>query len=168
MAEKLNNIIDNKVDDKAKAEPLMITQSGSAAAGRKRSLKGVYEYYLGKRNGLDIWIVNGKFIRRKILSEFVYGGNDRVYNFVPEGEIWIDGSIDPVEAQFAIAHEITERTLMAEKGLSYDEAHKLASEEEGKERDKNQALIDEKEKETPRVPFSLTDSRKLSNGSPWE
>lgn len=164
MAEKLTS-----TGDKTEAKLLMLPQSSTAVTpGRKRSLKGVYEYYLGKRNGLDVWLVNGTFIRRKITTEFVYGGNDRVYNFIPESEIWIDSSTDPVEVQFTIEHEICERKFMAEKGLSYDEAHKLASEEEQKERDKNQALIDEKEKETPRVPFSLAESRRLSNGNPWE
>lgn len=136
--------------------------------GRRRSLKGVYEYYLGKRDGLDVWIVNGSFIRRKILSEFLFGGNDRVYNFIPEGEIWLDGSISAVEVEYTTQHELTERKLMAEKGLSYDEAHKIASVEERQLREKNHALIEEKEKETPRVPFSLAESRRLSSGSPWE
>ncbi len=136
--------------------------------GRRRSLKGVYEYYLGKKEGLDVWIVNGSFIRRKILSEFLFGGNDRVYNFIPEGEIWLDGSINAVELEYTTQHELTERKLMAEKGLSYDEAHKIASTEEQQQREKNYALIEEKEKETPRVPFSLAESRRLSSGSPWE
>jgi len=153
-------------DEKTQAKPL--TLSPPSPPARKRSLKGVYEYYIGKRNGLDIWIVNGPFIRRKITTEFVYGGSDRVYNFIPEGEIWIDSSAEAVEAQFTIEHEITERTLLNDQGLSYDEAHKLAAEEEQEARDKNQALIEEKERETPRVPFSLSESRRLSEGSPLE
>ena len=134
---------------------------------RPRSLKGVYKYYLGKREGLDIWIVDGSLIRRKIVSEFLYGGNDRVYNFIPEGEIWIDGSIDPMEAEYTIKHEIVERNLMI-KGLAYDEAHKIATDEEMKLREENQKIIEEKEKETPRVPFSLSESRRLSDESPWQ
>ena len=136
--------------------------------GRRRSLRGVYEYYMGKREGLDVWIVNGSFIRRKILSEFLFGGNDRVYNFIPEGEVWLDNAIDVVELEYTTRHELTERKLIAEKGLSYDEAHKIASVEEQKSREKNHALIEEKEKETPRVPFSLSESRRLSSGNPWE
>ncbi|MFY9458034.1 MAG: hypothetical protein WAP23_03910 [Candidatus Spechtbacterales bacterium] len=136
--------------------------------GRRRSLKGVYEYYMGKRDGLDVWIVNGSFIRRKILSEFLFGGNDRVYNFIPEGEIWLDSAINAVELEYTTRHELTERKLIAEKGLSYDEAHKIASIEEQQSREKNYVLIEEKEKETPRVPFSLAESRRLSSGSPWE
>ncbi|MBI1888596.1 MAG: hypothetical protein HYS15_01545 [Candidatus Spechtbacteria bacterium] len=138
------------------------------ANGRRRSLKGVYEYYMGKREGLDVWIVNGSFIRRKILSEFLFGGNDHVYNFIPEGEIWLDSAINAVELEYTVQHELTERNLIAKKGLSYDEAHKIASVEEQQSREKNHALIEEKEKETPRVPFSLTESRRLSSGNPWE
>lgn len=138
------------------------------ASGRRRSLKGVYEYYLGKKDGLDIWVVNGSFVRRKILSEFLFGGNDRVYNFIPEGEIWLDGAINATEVEYTTKHELTERKLIAEKGLSYDEAHRIAGVEEQQLRDKNQALIEEKEKETPRVPFSLAESRRLSSGNPWE
>lgn len=135
---------------------------------KKAKLKGVYEYYLGKKEGLDIWIVDGTFIRLKILSEFLYGGHDRVYNFIPKGEIWIDGSINATEVEYTIKHEIAERKLMAKKGLSYDEAHKLAAREEKKWREKHQKLIEKKEKKMPFVPFSIAKSRKLSNESPWE
>lgn len=161
MTEEHNNKTDKPLAILPTAEP-------PSASGRRRSLKGVYEYYMGKRQGLDVWVVNGTFIRRKILSEFLFGGNDRVYNFVPEGEIWIDGSINAVELEYAIQHELTERKLMAEKSLSYDEAHKMASAEEQQLREKNHILIEEKERETPRVPFSLAESRRLSSGNPWE
>lgn len=161
--------MDQEISIKIDKQPAILPSTQPPPSnGRRRSLKGVYEYYMGKREGLDVWIVNGSFIRRKILNEFLFGGNDRVYNFIPEGEIWLDGSINAVELEYTTRHELTERKLMAEKGLSYDEAHKIASAEEREQREKNHALIEEKEKETPRVPFSLAESRRLSSGSPWE
>jgi len=161
MSEEISNKTDKQLATSSNGQPI-------PANGRRRSLKGVYEYYIGKRDGLDVWIVNGSFIRRKILSEFLFGGNDHVYNFIPEGEIWLDSAINAVELEYTTRHELTERKLMAEKGLSYDEAHKIASVEEQQSREKNYVLIEEKEKETPRVPFSLSESRRLSSGNPWE
>ena len=136
--------------------------------GHKHSLKGVYQYYLGKKEGLDIWVVDGIFIRREVLSEFLYGGNDQVYDFIPKGEIWVDGSTDVTEAQYTILHEIVERNLMVEKKMSYDEAHKIATEKEGKMRDEMEELVVKKEKKSPHVYFAMSDDREQSNESPLE
>jgi hypothetical protein len=82
----------------------------------------VYRYYCGKRNNFDIWIVDGALIRKNIFNEFVYGGNDQRYPFVPLGEIWVDNSITVEEFELTVAHEINERNLMA-KGMTYIDAH---------------------------------------------
>lgn len=92
---------------------------------KKVNIKKVYLQKLGRRRGLAIWLVDGAFIRQHIYPDFVYGGNDQRYLFIPKGEIWIDSEVSVKEMEFTIAHEIKERKLMA-KGLSYDEAHKKA------------------------------------------
>jgi hypothetical protein len=82
----------------------------------------VYRYYCGKRDDFDIWIVDGAIIRKEIFNEFVYGGNDRRYSFIPVGEIWVDNSITGEEFDLTVLHEINERNLMA-KGMTYFDAH---------------------------------------------
>ena len=84
---------------------------------------GVYRYYYGKRDNLDIWIVDGYKVRHKIYKEFLYGGNDQRYCFNPPGEIWIDHAVSCEEFELTLAHELNERHLMAKFGWTYDKAH---------------------------------------------
>lgn len=82
----------------------------------------VYRFYCGKKDNFDIWVVDGALIRKEIFNEFVYGGNDRRYPFVPLGEIWVDNSITSEEFDLTVMHEINERNLMA-TGMTYFDAH---------------------------------------------
>lgn len=84
--------------------------------------ENVYRYYCGKRDKFDVWIVDGALIRKNIFNEFVYGGNDQRYPFVPVGEVWVDNAITVEEFEITVAHEINERNLMA-KGMTYFDAH---------------------------------------------
>ncbi len=83
----------------------------------------VYRYYWGEKEGFKIWVVDGAKIRKDIFDEFVYGGNNERYPFVPEKEIWIDNSISAEEFETTLAHELNERGLMARFGMSYEDAH---------------------------------------------
>jgi hypothetical protein len=83
----------------------------------------VYRYYCGEKEGFKIWIVDGAMIRKNIFNEFVYGGNDQRYPFVPQNEIWIDNSVSSEEYETTLAHEINERNLMAKFGMTYFDAH---------------------------------------------
>lgn len=71
---------------------------------------------------LNIWIVNGKYIRDLFFINFTEGGHDKVYNFVPENEVWIENSVSREERKLIILHEIHERNLMA-MGMKYHPAH---------------------------------------------
>jgi len=84
---------------------------------------GVYRYFWGEKDGFKIWIVDGAVIRKNIFNEFVYGGNNQRYPFVPEKEIWIDNSISAEEFETTLAHELNERNLMAKLGMTYYDAH---------------------------------------------
>ncbi len=86
-------------------------------------LAGIYRVYLGKRQGLEVWIVDGARVAEEIYPGFVMGGNDQRYRFNPEGEIWIDNRIGVSELEYTIAHELVERQLMCREGWSYDKAH---------------------------------------------
>ncbi len=77
----------------------------------------------GDRENKKIWIVDGLIIRREIYPEFLYGGNNERYPFVPKNEIWIDHAISAEEYSYTLAHELHERDLMATQGISYSDAH---------------------------------------------
>lgn len=73
-------------------------------------------------NNLQVWIVNGKIVRDFFFIDFVDGGHDKVYSFVPQNEIWIDENVVNKERKFVLLHEAHERYLMS-KGLNYRKAH---------------------------------------------
>ncbi|MCE1165812.1 MAG: hypothetical protein LWX07_10470 [Bacteroidetes bacterium] len=87
------------------------------------SCGGIYRYYAGERDSFKVWIVDGALVREKIFNEFIYGGNDERYPFVPEREIWIDNSISAKEFETTLIHEINERNLMKQFGWTYFDAH---------------------------------------------
>jgi len=109
---------------------------------RHSDLEGIYRLRIGKRKGLEVWIVDGAKVRRELYTDFLFGGNDQRYKFIPEGEIWIDNSISVEELEFTIIHEITEREFM-KQGMSYAKAHELATQEELRARINKTESIDE-------------------------
>ncbi len=111
-----------------------------AARARKIKLGGVYLAKIGRRQEQDIWIVDGPTVRRDIYDEFLYGGNDQRYRFVPADEVWIDNCIGVEELEYTILHELHERHLMKTQGLSYDKAHNSALMVELRARRKAMAL----------------------------
>jgi len=105
-------------------------------------LERIYRLKIGRRKGLDIWIVDGAKVRRELYTDFIFGGNDQRYKFIPFGEIWIDNAISVEELEFTLIHEIFEREKMIE-GLTYAKAHELATQEELKARINKTESIDE-------------------------
>jgi hypothetical protein len=77
-------------------------------------------------NGLAVWVVNGRLVRSTFDIDFTEGGHDHVYEFVPQGEVWIDDAIVQNERGFVLLHELHERRLMAE-GAPYSKAHAESS-----------------------------------------
>ena len=77
-------------------------------------------------NGVGVWIVNGRLVRSVFDIDFTAGGYDHVYEFVPEGEVWIDDAIEEKERGFVLLHELHERNRMAE-GVTYSQAHAESS-----------------------------------------
>jgi hypothetical protein len=77
-------------------------------------------------NGVSVWIINGRMVRSGFDIDFTAGGHDHVYEFVPEGEIWIDDAIEQKERGFVLLHELHERNRMA-TGESYSTAHNESS-----------------------------------------
>jgi hypothetical protein len=85
-------------------------------------LQNIYRSPVGKREGINIWIVDGYMVRKNVYPDFGFSGNDLSYHFIPEKEIWIDGQVSCDETEYSIATELKERELM-EKGKSYDDAY---------------------------------------------
>ena len=80
---------------------------------------------LAKTPEVDIWLVHGKKVRHDHI-EFVEGGHDLVYKWMPHKEVWIDDALHPDEYIPVMIHELYERGLM-KQGLSYHKAHDRAN-----------------------------------------
>lgn len=89
----------------------------------KLQLNDIYRARIGRREGQDIWIVDGNKVAGEIYAEWIMGGNDQRYRFNPDDEVWIDNRIGIDELEYTIAHELIERRLMREYGYSYGRAH---------------------------------------------
>lgn len=77
-------------------------------------------------DGVSVWIVNGRLVRSVFDIDFTAGGHEHVYEFVPEGEVWIDDDIEESERGYVLLHELHERNLMAQ-GWPYSKAHASSS-----------------------------------------
>ena len=77
-------------------------------------------------NGVSVWIVTGRLIRSVFNIDFTAGGHDHVYEFVPEGEVWIDNDVVEKERGYVLVHELHERNCMS-KGMTYSQAHEESS-----------------------------------------
>jgi hypothetical protein len=103
--------------------------------------------HMGVREGFDVWIVDGGTVRREIYPEFLFGGNPQRYLFVPRREIWVDNAVAAEEFGYTITHELRERSLMAHKRISYEDAHRLALDLERSMRRADDSSAREHEKE---------------------
>ena len=77
-------------------------------------------------NKVEVWIVSGRLVRSVFDIDFTAGGHEHVYEFVPEGEVWIDDDVHEDERPYVLLHELHERNLMS-KGMPYSQAHEDSS-----------------------------------------
>ena len=135
------------------------------AYAQKKNAKvtGVYRLLNEKRDGFAIWIVDGATIRQSVYHEFVYGGNEQRYLYVPKGEIWIDNAISCEEYEYTVAHELNERKLMAKFGYTYGAAHDSSLQLEYKMRKMNSKLSRSHEKKLDKVSPTDMDGVKQLN-----
>lgn len=68
-------------------------------------------------------------VRNDIDIEFTCGGHHYVYpEYIPENEIWVEGTLDAVDLLSTEVHEFVERIGMKYFKLKYEESHsKLAN-----------------------------------------
>jgi hypothetical protein len=121
-----------------------------------KKVRGIYLYFWGEKDNYKIWIIDGNLVREKIYKEFLYGGNEQRYLFIPKGEIWIDNAISSEEFDLTVAHELNERHLMAKYGWEYQTAHDSSLSLELTIRQKNQEICRAHEASLKKV--GVTDS----------
>lgn len=84
-------------------------------------LKLPYLKKVGERGDLQIWIVDGAYIRGRIDEEFTNYGQHYRFSYIPQNELWLDHEATEDEQQFFIEHLLVEHRLMA-KGIPYEQA----------------------------------------------
>ena len=80
---------------------------------------------LGRRGGIEIWQVDGAWIRQRRDVDFTNFGHHGSFDFVPPDEIWLDVEADPDEKHLFLRHALAEWREV-KKGADYDEARKRA------------------------------------------
>jgi hypothetical protein len=96
-------------------------------------LKPAYIEKVDERGNLQVWIVDGTYIRSHIDEEFTNFGQHYRYSYIPINELWIDREAEHDERAFFIDHLLVEYRLMA-GGMPYENALPKADQAERKER----------------------------------
>jgi len=85
------------------------------------------------RGNLQIWIVDGSYIRSHIDEEFTNFGQHYSFSYIPKNELWIEEETKTDERRFFIDHLLVEHRLMSQ-GVPYNKALEEADRVERKER----------------------------------
>jgi hypothetical protein len=80
-------------------------------------------------NGVAVFLVDGEKVRDETKTDFIEGGHDLVYPWLPPKTIVIEAGSHANEQPFILDHEGTERRRMA-NGMGYAKAHHFAAKEE--------------------------------------
>jgi hypothetical protein len=117
--EKAAKLADN-LEKKERAKSELMKREFERKKHKEEILKDIHKKLLRKYSGkIKVWVVNGELIRDLFFLDFTEGGHDKVYNFIPENEVWIDDDVTSKERKFVLLHELHERNLMS-KGWCYD------------------------------------------------
>jgi hypothetical protein len=118
-------------------------------------LNGFYRAYLGKRQGQEVWVIDGALVVSKLYPAFIMGGNDQRYRFNPVDEVWLDNRSGIEEFRYTLAHELIERMLMRQRGWSYSRAHGEGIKLEKEMRDRDELLALKHERKVRASGFVL-------------
>lgn len=106
------------------------TKASPSPRSPKRRLP--YLERMQKRGGVEVWMVEGSWVRTNRDEEFSNFGHHWTFpKLIPKEEIWIDKESAPDEHRFYFAHAYMERRLMA-GGKDYDSARRQANAHERK------------------------------------
>jgi hypothetical protein len=97
------------------------------------SAKPPYIEKLEERGNLQVWIVDGNYIRGHTDEEFTNFGQHCQYPYIPENELWIDHAANPDDFQFFVNNMLVMHRLI-DKGVPYEKALAAAEQAERKER----------------------------------
>jgi hypothetical protein len=97
------------------------------------SLKPPYIRKIDEHGNLQVWLVDGSYVRSHINVGFTNYGQHYSCSYIPSDELWIDSEAKGDEQRFYTDHLLTEHRLMAQ-GASYYEAAKKADSVERRER----------------------------------
>lgn len=114
----------------------------STSNPKKNINKDIHKGFIRNQDGFKIFWVDGELIRDTFDINFLMGGNGYAYNYVPKNEIWIENTMNHDDEEAIIVHEVTEALLMKNKGLSYEEAHKIATKAEKNFRTNHKLSLD--------------------------
>ena len=78
----------------------------------------------GRVDGIDVWVVDGQYVRERLDEEFTNFGQHYNFPFIPVHEFWLDRERTPGETGYFIDHLLLEYKLMA-NGISYGTALEL-------------------------------------------
>lgn len=119
-------------------------QNRSQKKDKNFILSGKWKKFFRKEHELEIYLVDGEWIRNNLSIMFGHGGHGFVCEFIPLNEIWISthhfeecGCLNIQKSQkmsnvfieSTIVHEISELKEM-QKGKKYWEAHQIALKQE--------------------------------------
>jgi hypothetical protein len=96
-------------------------------------LKPPYVEKVAELEGVQVWVVDGMYVRGHLDEEFTNFGQHYRFPFIPEKEFWIDHEKNPDERRFFIEHLLVEHRLMA-AGKPYDDALEIADRAERTQR----------------------------------
>lgn len=88
---------------------------------------------IDERGNLQVWVVDGSYIRSHIDEEFTNFGQHYSFSYIPKNELWIEQETKTDERRFFIDHLLVEHRLMSQ-GVPYDKALEEADRVERKER----------------------------------
>ena len=118
------------IAEKAERAKTVLAQQGEALIKSGQNSKLIAKIHKELLNefgsAAKVWVVDGELVRDLFFIDFTEGGHDKVYKFIPDGEIWIDDDVIPEERRFILLHEMHERYLMSQ-GWNYSKAHKDSS-----------------------------------------
>jgi hypothetical protein len=122
---------------------------------RKVALRSaIYRAYYGKRQGLEVWIVDGPRVRLELDPDFCFAAHDFKSKYVPKGEIWLDSAMSCEEAVHALRQQIAERKLLA-AGMRWPHAYEKAQNTVLAERRRQARLAARHEATLPCVSYGV-------------
>src|SRR3989344_4799320 len=108
-------IIGNMIEKKERKKSEIILKELKRLNHKDDVLNLIHKKLINKYSkNIKVWLVEGRLVRDLFFLDFVDGGHDKVYNFIPEDEVWIEEDVSLDERKFVILHELHERNLMNE------------------------------------------------------